>query len=268
MTNTKTTTPVNRVERSGHLRWIPVAELRVDPATQRELRPGWAAQIAAEFNPDRFMPPLVSIRDHRYFVIDGQHRVEAMKIMGWGDQQIQCWTYEGLTQDQEADLFLWHNNRKAVGALEKFQIAVVADRDDETDINRIVLANGLKIGGGGKASPGSIPAVGALRKVYAHGPGVLGRTLRIVRDSYGDDGLRGHVIEGVGLLCAKYNGELNDQLAVQKLSTVRGGLGALNTKAAALRKSVGRPMAQCVAAAATEIINTGKGGKKLPNWWQ
>lgn len=267
MTNNNTTATVKRVERAGHLRWIVVGDLRVDPDTQRELRPGWAAQIANNFDPDRFTPPLVSIRDHRYFVIDGQHRVEAMKIMGWGDQQIQCWTYEGLTQEQEADLFLWHNNRKAVGALEKFQIAVVADRDAECDINRIVLLNGLKIGGGGKASPGSIPAVGALRKVYGHGGKTLGRTLRIVRDSYGDDGLKGHVIEGIGLLCAKYNGELDDATAIAKLSTVRGGLGALNTKAAALRKSVGRPMPQCVAAAATEIINAGKGGKKLPNWW-
>jgi hypothetical protein len=32
------------------------------------------------------------------------------------------------------------------------------------------------------------------------------------------------------------------------------------------RKVTGKPMPQCVAAAAVEILNAGK-GRKLPNWW-
>lgn len=260
----KTNSTAERMERTGHLRWVTVNEIHVNPRAQRDLRPGWAAQIAADFDPDRFTPPLLSKREGKYFVIDGQHRIQAMHIMGWEDQQLQCWVYEGISEADEADLFLWHNNRRQVSSFDKFQVGVIAGRDDEVDIDRIVRANGLKVAQG---QPASISATGALRKVYAHGPAVLGRTIRIVRDSYGDDGLRGHVLEGVGLLCARWNGELDDERAVQKLSTARGGLGALNTKAAVLRKQMGRSMPQCYAAAATEIINAGKGGKKLPNWW-
>lgn len=263
MTATKTNTPT-RMERNGHLRWVAVADIHVNPRAQRDLRPGWAAQIAAEFDPDRFLPPLLSHRGNRYYVIDGQHRIEAIRLMGWEDQQVQCWVYDGLTESEEADLFLWHNNRKSVGAFDKFQTAVVAERDTETDINRVVLLQGLKVAHG---SPGSIAAVGALRKVHAHGPDVLGRTLRIVRDAYGDDGFKGEVISGIGLMCARYNGELAEDAAVAKLSNARGGLGALMTKSHALRKQLGRPMPHCVAGAAVEIINSGKGGKKLPNWW-
>lgn len=263
MTTVKSSNPT-RVERTGHLRWVPISDIHVNPRAQRDLRPGWAAQIAADFDPDRFSPPLLSLRDGKFYVIDGQHRIEAMRLMNWDDQQVQCWVYEGLSEAQEADLFLWHNNRKAVSAFDKFQTAVVAERSDETDINRIVLAQGLKVAQG---LPGSISAVGALKRVYGHGPSTLTRTLRIIRDSYGDEGLRAEVINGIGLMCARYNGELNDQHAVTKLSTVRGGLGALMTKAHVNRKQLGRPMPHCVAGAAVEIINSGKGGKKLPGWW-
>lgn len=261
---TKNNTTTARIERSGHLRWVAINEIHVNPQAQRELRPGWAAQIAAEFDPDRFAPPLLSLRHGKHYVIDGQHRIEAMRLMGWDDQQVQCWVYECLTEAQEADLFLWHNNRKSVGAFDKFTVAVKAERDVEVDIDRIVRAQGLKVA---VQQKGGIAAVGALRKVYGHGPEVLGRSLRIIRDAYGDDGFRGQVVEGIGLLCARYNGELDDKRAIERLATVRGGLGALNTKAHTLRKQLGRPMPHCVAAAATDIINAGRGGKKLPNWW-
>jgi hypothetical protein len=264
VTSTKTTATPTRIERGGHLQWVAIADLHVNGRAQRELRPGWAAQIAAEFDPDRFLPPLVSKREHKFYVIDGQHRIEAMRVMGWADQQIQCWVYEGLSEADEADLFLWHNNTKPIQSFDKFQIGVTANRSDETDINRIVLAQGLKVAQG---LPASVSATSALRKVYGHGPHVLARTLRIVKDSYGDDGLKGHVVEGIGLLAARHNGSLNDEEAVRKLSSARGGLGALNTKAYTYRKQLGRPLPHCVAAAATEIINAGKGGKKLPNWW-
>jgi hypothetical protein len=259
---TKTNTS-KRIERAGHLRWVTVSDLVINERAQRDLRPGWAAQIAAEFDPDRFQPPLVSARDGQFFVIDGQHRIEALRVLGWDDQLVQCWVYENKSEAEEADLFLWHNNRKTVTAFDKFQIGVVAERPDEQDINRIVLASGLRVS---HADTG-IRAVGALRKVYSHGPKVLARTLRIVRDSYGDDGLDGHIIEGIGLLCARYNGELNEDTAISRLSTARGGIGALNSKSYATRKMIGKPLPQCVAAAAVEIINSGRGGKKLPGWW-
>lgn len=265
MTNPKDSKQPARVERTGHLMWVAVADIYVNPRAQRDLRPGWAAQIAADFDPDRFSPPLLSKHGNKFYVVDGQHRIEAMRLMGWEDQQIQCWVYDDLSEAQEADLFLWHNNRKQVNAFDTFQIAVVAERSNETDIDRIVRAKGLKIASG---QPGGISATGALRKVYSHGEGVLARTITICNNAYGDEGLKGHIIEGIGLLCAKYNGELRDDEAIAKLGNARGGVGALNSKAYTFRKQMGRPLPHCVAAAATDIINTGRrGASKLPNWW-
>lgn len=254
-----------RLNRTGHLEWVAAADVMVNPQVQRELREGWAAQIAAEFDPDRFAPPLLSRRDGKLYVIDGQHRLEALRIKGWGGRPIQCWVYSDITEAQEADLFLWHNNRKAVGAFDKFRIGVAAEREVELDIDRIVRSVGLRIAGGSKG--GGIRAVGALRKVYTHGPSTLARTLKIIRDAYGDDGMNGEIIEGVGLVCARYNGSLDDGHAISRMSTVRGGIGALNSKAFTLRKQLAKPVPQCYAAAMVDIVNAGKGGKKLPGWW-
>ncbi len=262
MTATKVST---RIERKGHLQWVTVSDIEVSPLAQRDLRPGWAAQIAAEFDPDRLTPPLVSKRDGKYYVIDGQHRVEAMRLMGWGDQQVQCWVHDALSEAQEADLFLWHNQRKAVQAFDKFRIAVVAGREQETDIDRIVRAAGLKIASA--KGDGGIGAVTSLERVYRHGPKVLARTLKIVRDAYGDAGMDGQIIQGVGLVCARYNGELDDNKAVARLGSARGGVGGLTSKANVLRKATNKPVPHCVAAAVVDTINAGKGGKKLPNWW-
>jgi hypothetical protein len=254
----------SRIQRTGHLRWVTIADIVVNPDNQRQLRKAWADEIAANFNPDNFSPPLLSFRNGTYFVIDGQHRIEAMRINGWNERQVQCWVYEGLTEAQEAEFFLEHNHRKAVGAFDKFVISVHANRAEEADINRIVRSQGLKI----SSADGGVRAVGALRKVYSHGPDVLARSLRIVRDSYGDDGMQGHVIEGIGLLCARYNGTLDETKTIYKLQTARGGLGALTTKASLLRKAYGKSMPHCIAGAACELISSGRGGQRLPDWWK
>lgn len=263
MTATQTT-PRSRIERASHLRWVPIADIHINPLAQREYRPPWAAQIAAEFDPEAFKPPVVSHRGSKYYCIDGQHTIGAFRLMSWGDQEVQCWVYEGLTEEQEADLFLKLNNTKNIPAFEEFTVAVNAGRETETDIDRIVRANGMKIS---KKEDG-ISCVTALEKVYEAGPKVLGRTVRITRDAFGDRGFEASVIKGIGQVCARYNGEIDDAALVAKLGRIRGGVNGLLSNARHIEKQMSKPMYQCVAAAVVETYNSGRGGKKLPGWWK
>ena len=253
-----------RFSREGHLRWVWIKDLHIEPTAQRGFIIGHASKLAAEFDPDKFGIPLVSDRGDKLHVVDGQHRVEALRIMGWGDQQIQCWVFEGLTIAQEADLFLGHNNSKAVQSYDKFRTAVTAGHEIECDINRIVLMKGLKIARSGE---GAIKSTEALKRVYKLGPDVLAKVLHIASESYGDAGLQGFVIVGIGLLCGRYGDELQSSVAIDRLGGARGGLSALETKAYSLNKSTGHPLPECIAGAATHIINGGRGANKLPNWW-
>ena len=100
------------------------------------------------------------------------------------------------------------------------------------------------------------------------GPAVLSRALRIIRDAYGEAGLDGPVIDGIGLVCQRYDGDLSEQRAVERLASAHGGVSGLISRAGQLRQSTGSAAAQCVAAAAVEVINRGSGGRKLPGWWR
>lgn len=188
-------------------------------------------------------------------------------MIGWGDQQIQCECYEGLTVAEEAELFLRRDERLAISTFDKFRIGITARRDIECDIDRIVRANQLVISR--NKTDGAISAVGTLKKVYQRAGGVvLGRTLRIIRDAYGDAGFSSPVIDGIALLCQRYNGELNDEKAVARLAGAHAGVNGLLGRAANLQKQTGNTKNHCVAAAAVDIINAGRGGTKLPAWWR
>lgn len=55
---------------------------------------------------DRLLDPLVvSFRDGKFYVVDGQHRVAAMRKMNGGKEvMVPCTIYSGLTYEQEAEL--------------------------------------------------------------------------------------------------------------------------------------------------------------------
>lgn len=260
-------TTTKKVNREARLRWVPIEKMRVNPVAQRELNLSRVDRIAREFDPEQIGTPTVNERgDGHFHIIDGQHRIEALKAVGWGDQSVQCWVYTGLTDAEEAETFLKLNDYLAVSAFDKFRKGVAAGREVECDIDRTVRINGLCVSTDNV--PGAIRAVGTLRRVYGRGgAGVLARTLRITRDAYGDPGLNARVLDGLGLLCQRYNGQLSDDDAVKKLSKVHGGVNGLLGRAEIIHRQTGNAKGHCVAAAAVDIINAGRGGKKLPNWW-
>lgn len=262
----KPTAP-HRVERAAALRWVPVALMSISPDAQRELNPSWVDHLAAAFDVEQLGTPTVNKRGERFFVIDGQHRVEALRQMGWGDQQIQCWVYEELTNEQMADRFLRLNDTLVVASLPKFRVAVAAGRERECDIDRIVRAHGCAVTRDN--IDGAISAVGTLIRIYERsGPRNLARTITMVRDAYGTPGFQAPVLDGISLLCDRYNGDLEDQVAIAKLSKIHGGVSGLLGRAHQSRLATKYPLNQSVAAAAVDIINAGRGGRKLPSFFR
>jgi len=268
MTNPKATT--RRANREARLAWVPLGLMRVATMAQRELKQGRVDHIAANMDLEQIGLPTANKRGGHFYIIDGQHRVEAYKQWigeGWESQQIQCQVYENLTEEEEADRFLTLNDVLTVQAFDKFRIGFNANRPEEVEISAIVAKAGLTISQSN--AEGSIGAVGTLRRVYRReGHAALFRTLGIIRDAYGSAGLDAPVIDGIGLLCGRYNGELKEETAVLRLQSAQGGLAGLMNRAYFNKNQTGQPLNQCVAAAAVELINRGKGGKKLPSWWK
>lgn len=259
--------PGPKIERTARLRWIPLGRFAISDIAQRDLNPSRVDHLVAHFDAEQVGTPTVNERGGKFYIIDGQHRIAALREVYDDEHQVQCWTFVGLTEQEEAEKFLQINDVLTVAAMDKYQIGVEAGREIECDIDRIIRAAGMVVTH--QAVEGGVGAVGTLRRVYMRGgPGILARTLRIVYDTWGTPGLEAVVIDGIGLLCGRYNGELEDALTVAKLRKVGGGVKGFIGQAALIKERVRQPMNQCVAAAAVDVLNRGKGGKKLPGWWR
>lgn len=254
----------------SQLKDVPLSKMRVSAGAQRELREARVDYLSAEFDPEQFGYPVVNFRDGHFWVIDGQHRVEAAKRFlgdGWESQSVTCRLYSGLSEKQEADMFDRLNNNLIVSAYDKFKVRVTAGRADETAVKKTVEKVGLKISR--EKGNGAVSAVTTMVKIYrrSNAP-TLARALHLTYESFGDPGLNDRVIDGIARVCERYNGALVDADAIATLQSLRGGIGALMAKAALLRKQTGVAVPECIAAATIDTLNARKGGKRLPSWWK
>lgn len=260
-------TPKNRIETPTVLKWVPLTLMQIRPESQRELNRAWADHIATDIDIEKLGTFVVNKVGTVFWLIDGQHRREALIAADWGDQQVQCQVFENLTPQQEAELFLGLNDRRPIPAIQDFRIAVFAGRERECEIDRIVREQGCAVAS--TKIDGAIRAVGTLIRIYERSSGkVLGRAIAIARDAYGSTGLESFILDGLSLVCGRYNGDLEDQLAIVKLRNLQGGAGGLMGRAYHNREMYRKSLAECVAAAAVDVINGGRGGKKLPSWWR
>ncbi|MFA7291860.1 MAG: DUF6551 family protein [Rhodocyclaceae bacterium] len=260
----------NLARLNSSIQKVQLSKLRVSPAAQREMNESRVAHLVAEFDPEMLGLPVVSNRNGHFYTIDGQHRVEATKRWlgdGWEKQNIDCRVYLGMTEREEAAMFLELNDVLSVTAFDKFKVAVTSNSSDETAVKKAVESVGLRIAREKKDN--SVACVGTLLKVYRRADAkTLGRALAITNNSFGAPGMTNHVIDGIARVCERYNGELQDEKAIESLTQLRGGVGALLTKAGLLRQQTAQSMSQCVGAAVVDVVNRGRGGKKLPAWWK
>lgn len=264
--------PRDKRVRSSEKRLLPVrvGDIRINPVAQRTLNPSHKL-FQEEFDLDKFATPHVNhTSEGHYHAMDGQHSLARFKEWwgdGWEDVYIDCWVYDGLSDAQEAEKFLALNNRVAIDPFSTYAIEITAGDPKTCEIDRVIRANGAVVSK--HKVPGAIRAPGTVKKIHSRaGSTVLGRSVRIALNAYGDRGLDAIVLEGFGLMCQRFNGQLDDSVAIDKLSNASGGVARLLQRAVDLHNQTGNAKTQCVAAAAVEIINRGRGGGKLPNWWK
>lgn len=257
------------------IRPVALGVMRTPPAlvTQREFRKAHGDRIAAELDLNKIGYPIINHRDGIYWVLDGQHRIYALKQFGFGDKDtIDCEVYDGLTDAEMADIFLGRDDRKPIPLYDKFHVAVTAGRKRERDIQRAVEANGQAISR--SKDEGGISAVGALAAVYDRsGDVVLGQVVRAINLGFGGDpmGFDRAVIEGLGLVFNRYNGRTHEKQLGSRLGELRQGARELLRKAEAIRVRTGNQKKQCVAAAVVDIYNKGRAPRdsdRLPSWWE
>lgn len=264
-------TPNVKLQRHSRIGLLRIDTLRRSPAglTQRRFDKAQAERYAAALDLDALGRPVINIRDGIPWIVDGQHRIEALKIVGFGEDKIECEIFEDLTDREQAALFLHIDQRRAINQFEKFLVACTAEYPAELGIRRAVESQGLKVSR--ERATGCVAAVTALRRVYEKGDEtVLGRVLRTIRDGYAGDptAFDGQVIEGIGLIFSRYNGQVSEREMAAALGGAQYGARGLIRRAEATRDRTGNPKVQCIAAAAVDLYNKGRHTKRLPPWWK
>ncbi|KZM68458.1 DUF6551 family protein [Nocardia terpenica] len=243
---------------------IDPAELTVNQSTQRPLNEGFARKIANDFNPDAFGRPVVSYRNGKKYILDAQHRVAAYRMSG-RTADIECDVYYGLTEAEEAELFLSLNTKKAPQLVAKFKVGVTAGQSPEVEISETLARHGLTVGNG--RARGRISQVAALYRMekrggVAHMDDVLG----VYREAFGSDAFDSVVLDGLSLFLTRYGNEIDPFRLIDRLLQERGGIHGLMQGARRMKDSHGIGKADAMAASIVRVYNKGRGGKKVADW--
>jgi hypothetical protein len=163
---------------------------------QRPFNEKWAKEIADNFDPDKFDPVIVTKPNGQgvYHIVEGQHRRHALEMFASkfpggkaAEEKCPCRIVDEADPKRAAEIWLGINaGRKAVKPITGFEVGVVAKREPEVTINRIVQNNGFKVSSA--KSPFCISAVGALRTIYnRHSDSTLAHSLQALKLLWGGD---------------------------------------------------------------------------------
>lgn len=257
---------------------LKVSDLEVDPAVQRAYLKQYKVQeIMTKFDPKGVGRILVSQRKDRSLrVLDGWHRVEAVRRLTDNDGTIPAEVYKGLSLSQEAELFLLRNAGDRPTTIDRYRVSIIAGEPEAVEIDKLLHAFGWKVAlTTTHTDHGSLSCVVALRNLYrrsvegGHDPNLVHMSLLIISKAWGNDRFagQGHIVTALGRVAGEYGDRLDLDILVDKLRHYKGGPLALTTAArqfASLRK-MSLPMA--TADLIVETYNKGQGSRTRLHPW-
>lgn len=244
--------------------------LTVDHSVQRPEDSVRVATIAADFEPEALGVIHVSKRaDGAHHIIDGQHRVAALRVLGKSSTPIPCALYEGLTRAEEAAMFRRLNNTRQVQPLDRFLVRVVEGDPIACELSRILSAQGWAIAKTG--SRGSFFAVTALEKIYRAKEGgdadACAALIRVATEAWGHDSnaLRAEIVSGLGVVLRRHP-RLDMPKLITELAKNEGGPLGLIGKARQLRDIRSGRIADAMAEILINQYNKRRHSNRLPEW--
>jgi hypothetical protein len=249
---------------------IPSAALIVDQTVQRPLDGVRVAAIAGDFEREALGVIHVSKRaDGTYHIIDGQHRVAAMRVLGKGDELVTCVVYEGLSRAEEAAMFRRLNNTRQVQILDRFRIRIVEGDPVACEIAAILRSHGWSISK--STSRGSFYAVAAMEKVFRAKEGGDADTcdalIRIATEAWGHDsnGLRAEIVSGLGVLLRRHP-RMDMAKLVNEMGQHEGGPLGLIGQARQLHSIRSGRISDAMAEILVNRYNHRRKVNRLPEW--
>jgi hypothetical protein len=124
---------------------IRISDTVVDRKYQRNTDRKRVLEIVKNFKPEGLGILYVSIRnDGKYYIIDGAHRVAALKQIGI--ETLKVFAYEGLTVNEEAYLYNLYDNQKPQSPSDKRKAGIIGKDRIYVFIEKLLSENGFAYG--------------------------------------------------------------------------------------------------------------------------
>lgn len=220
-----------KVDTPSKVEWVRVGDCHVGAKYQRIVNTKLVDKIAREFDPFLLAIPSVVRRDDgSLWVTDGQHRILALRKMGYDDQLIQCEVQEEVSYEKSALTHVDRNDlRRGTSPIDKFRGRVEAKQPMQLDIKRIVESFGMEVGSRSEKSSndrpqGIVSAISTLEQLYTNGGGDhLKAVLRIITETWGteSDAVQAPILKAISRLLAEYDRLLDEARLVRSLKRYR-----------------------------------------------
>lgn len=188
-------------------------DLIIPEHAQRKFDKHHGDYLAANFTMEKFKPLDVSFRNGKYYVIDGQHRLYALKKRHGGDCSILCYVHYGMTEYDEAMFFLDQlKNTKVILTTDRMRIRYLMGDEDIVGMVRGAENAGFNIDFTCNKATNKIVALAALEKVYKSIPNEQYiKMLKTLKSAYNGraDSLCREMLLGFGLFFHKYYGQFD-----------------------------------------------------------
>lgn len=198
---------------------IPLSEIIIEDY-QRGLNKARVERIAASFDANKAGVLVVSRRDdHLYAVIDGQHRLCAMRKIGL--PAANCIVMQNLTYEQEADFFRKQTlDTQSLRALDFYRAGIAAGDEHYLSIQAVLDRNDYVAGD--RLQPRVISAIGALSRIMEiFGAEVLDITLKYITAAWRGDptALRREMLAGLAEFAARYGNRVTPDMFARKFGS-------------------------------------------------
>lgn len=212
----------------GMIRALSSSMLTSGLPYQRPVRQEKIDRIIREWNPRKLTPVIVSFRDGKFNVIDGQHHLEAMRQKAGGrDVIVPCIIHTGLTYREEADMYAaLDTDKTALTPRQHTKALVEAGTDPKVmEVKRLTEAGGFTWAlDEPTGEPFEIAAVRALTSAYQLlGGEAFSRMLFLLAGAWRGTphSLKASMLSGMALFLKTYETELSDWDFITGMSAVR-----------------------------------------------
>ena len=211
----------------GSIRTLSTSQLTSGLPYQRPVLQKDVDKIIREWNGREVTPVVVSFRDGKFNVVDGQHHIEAMRQKAGGrDVIVPCIIHTGMTYEQEAELYARLDRDKKRLTLRQYTKAVVEAGSDANilEVKRLTEDVGFIWAlGEPTGEPFEIAPVRALINAYQLlGGEAFARMLSLLAGAWQGtpNSLKASMLSGMALFVKTYEAELSDRAFIRRMALV------------------------------------------------